>query len=107
VRASRRWLDRAGIVEGPVFCRVRRGGMVDKTQALTSQSLAGIVKRHCAQAGLDPKLYGAHSLRAGWCTTFAQTGASDSQGMEQSGHASHASWKRYVRKASVMRDNAT
>jgi integrase len=108
VRALRAWLDRSGIVDGPVFRSVRKGqpGTIG-TQRLTPPSVAIIVKRHIARlAGLDPDRYGAHSLRAGFVTSCALAGMSESKIMRQSGHRSSATLQRYIRPASVWVDNA-
>jgi integrase len=63
VAALREWLARADIVKGPVFRGIDQwGGLDDK--AMTPQSVNGILKRRIALAGLDPKAFSAHGLRA-------------------------------------------
>ena len=71
VEALREWLLRADIAKGPVFRAIDQwGGLDDK--ALTPQAVNSILKRRVAAAGLDPKLYSAHGLRAGYLTEAAQ-----------------------------------
>lgn len=61
VRTLRRWLDAAVLSGGALFRNVDRHGRVAGA-ALTDQLVMKVVKR-CAAAGLDPKLFAAHSLR--------------------------------------------
>jgi site-specific recombinase XerD len=72
IRALRSWLATAGVAAGPVFRRVTRSGAV--TTPLTAQSVALIVKRRVAAAGLDPAAFAGHSLRAGFATQAARDG---------------------------------
>ena len=54
VEALRAWLDAAGIKKGAVFREITRWGQLGRT-ALDPQSVNAILKKRCAQAGLDPK----------------------------------------------------
>ncbi len=88
VALLRDWLDAAGISEGPLFRPVSRSGRVRAARdaggsdnvanfsgpRLTTQAVADIIKRHAGAADLDPDLFGAHSLRAGFITTAAERG---------------------------------
>lgn len=58
------WITAACITTGPVFRRVRSGGILGSA-ALTAQSLALVLKARAAAAGYDPAEYASHSLRAG------------------------------------------
>ncbi len=58
------WLARAGITEGPIFRRVWKSVA---GPALSAQSVAAIVKRRAALAGISGD-WAAHSLRAGFIT---------------------------------------
>jgi site-specific recombinase XerD len=107
VRALRAWTDLAGAIDdGPLFRRVRSGGRVT-SERLTAQSVALIVKRHAVRAGLDPDNFGGHSLRAGFVTTAALAGMSESKIMRQTRHKSSATLQRYIRPATVWTDNAS
>ena len=87
VAALREWLARADIVKGPVFRAIDQwGGLDDK--ALTPQSVNAILKRRIALAGLDPKAFSAHGLRAGYLTEAARRGVSLPEAMQQSQHRS-------------------
>ena len=53
VRAARAWLDASGIVEGPVFRRIVRGGQAGPAR-LDARALSRVVKRAAVVNGLDP-----------------------------------------------------
>ena len=105
VRALRRWLRDAGIVERALFRGVDRHGNVSDS-ALTDQVVAKVLKRHCAAAGLDCDRFSGHSLRAGLATQAAINGASERSIMRQTGHKSSAMVRRYIRDGELFRDNA-
>jgi site-specific recombinase XerD len=67
VTALRRWLEEADIHQGPIFRAVDRWGHVRKRR-LTAQVVAAVVKQAAVAAGLDPRQYAGHSLRAGFVT---------------------------------------
>jgi integrase len=119
VRALSAWLEGAGITEGPVFRPVSRHGTV-LPQRLRANSVALIIKRAVAAAqlaaldqgnrwladALDPARYAGHSLRAGFITSAAAAGVSESDIMRQSGHRRADTLRKYVRHATVFRHNA-
>jgi integrase len=98
VRAVRDWLELAGIAEGPVFRPVDRHGNV-RSQRLTAQSVALVLKRAAAAAGLPTREVSGHSLRAGFVTEAKKHGADDAAIMDQTGHKSLAMVQRYHRRA--------
>jgi integrase len=105
VRSLRAWLDASGIAAGPLFRRVNRHGQL-LAQRMSGAAVALVVKRHAAAAGLDAAKYSGHSLRAGLATSAAIAGASDRSIMAQTGHRSVNMVRRYVRDASLFRENA-
>jgi hypothetical protein len=56
--------------------------------ALADDGAARIVKRYAAAVGLDPAVYSGHSLRAGFLTSAAESGASVFKLAEVSRHKS-------------------
>ena len=82
VTALKEWLERVDISKGPNFATSPMGAVEDR--ALTPQSINLIVKRRCAAAGLDPKGFSAHGLRAGYLTEAARRGVTLPEGMQQS-----------------------
>lgn len=90
VRAIEAWRDAADISSGPLFRRIdRHGNVLDRVRPVV---VADVVKRSAVAAQLEPKLFGAHSLRAGWITTAAGDGRTERSIMQHSRHKhrSHA-----------------
>lgn len=104
VRSFEDWISAAGITEGPVFRRIDRHENV--MGGLTAQSVRLIVKKCCEEVGLDPKRYGAHSLRSGFCSQAAKAGKPEHQIMKQTRHKRSDSLQRYIKKANLFDDNA-
>jgi len=104
VRALQAWLTAASITEGALFLSVNRHGQVGGR--LSDKRVANVVKQAVAPLGLDAKNFAGHSLRAGLVTSAAIQGRSDRSIMNQTGHRSVAMVQRYVREASLFRDNA-
>ncbi|WP_407530059.1 hypothetical protein [Methylobacterium oryzisoli] len=86
VALVREWLEAAKITEGPVIRPVSRSGIVRGAERVTTQTVADIVKRYAAAAGLDAAAFGAHSLRAGYIITAAERGADLARILDQSRH---------------------
>ena len=99
VKALDRWLELAGIGEGPLFRPINRHDRVVNGKALTAQSVALIVKSAVGKSkGADAaKLVSGHSLRAGFVTEAAMVGMQTSAIMGQTGHKSLEMVYRYVR----------
>ena len=74
VRRVRAWLDAAGHSSGPLFRRVRRGGIPVATR-LNVRSIRWIVAKRAAAAGIEGRISG-HSLRVGAAQSLAAAGAS-------------------------------
>ena len=105
MKAVQAWIEAAGITEGPVFRSIAKGGRVSSMR-LSDRSVADIVKRHVSRIGLDPALFGGHSLRAGFLTSAAAKGASVFKMMDVSRHKSVDTLRGYVRDAELFRDHA-
>ena len=105
VRALADWLEAAEITAGPLFRAVDRFGRVQKV-ALSDRSVARIVQRAAAAAGLDPTTVAGHSLRAGFATTAAKNGKSLDAIMRQTLHRSERVARSYIRHAGMFDDNA-
>jgi integrase len=106
VRALRAWLDAAGITSGPIFRGVAKGGKTVRRGRLDPGSVARIVKRAAARAGLpDADDFSGHSLRSGLATEAARSGATDNAIMDQTGHTDVRSVKRYIRRGRRFTDN--
>ena len=92
----KKWLATSGIQSGPVFRGLRSNGKI-RDRALNDREVARIVKRAAEAIGLDPDLFGGHSLRAGYVTMARKNGLEWTTIMEQTGHKQLATVKRYSR----------
>lgn len=98
VIALHHWVKVADIKEGYVFRAVNRHDRI-ASLGLSAQSVALIVKATAIRAGLDAKNLSGHSLRAGYCTSAAETGLQLWQIREQTGHKSNVTLLKYIRRA--------
>jgi len=98
VEALREWLDRADVARGPIFRAIDRWEAVQE-KALTPQSINLIVKRRCVLAGLEPREFSAHGLRAGYLTEAARRGIALPEAMQQSQHRSVQQAASYYNEA--------
>ncbi len=105
VEAVQTWLAAAEISTGPVFRAVGRGGRVS-CEALADDSAARIVKRYASRVGLDPASYAGHSLRSGFLTSAAESGASIWKLSEVSRHKSLDTLRGYVRRVDLFKEHA-
>lgn len=66
------WLERAAVADGPLFRRLSQCGTRVLADRMSDRSVAEIVKARAKVAGLDPKSFAGHSLRAGFLTSAAR-----------------------------------
>jgi site-specific recombinase XerD len=99
------YIKAASITSGPMFRRIRRGNHITDHR-LGAQTICKLVKDQAAKLGLDPKQYGAHSMRAGFLTSAAAKGANLFKMMDVSRHKSVDTLRGYVRSADAFRDHA-
>jgi site-specific recombinase XerD len=69
-------------------------------------AVATIVKKYALAAGLDPAEFSGHSLRSGFATSAAETGASVLKIMETTRHKSVDVLAGYVRRVDLFKDHA-
>jgi integrase len=90
---------------GPLFPSVSKHGRLGG-RSMSDRAVSDVVKRYAARAGLDPALFGGHSLRAGFATQAALGGASDREIMRQGRWTNPRTVHRYIRTANPLEDNA-
>jgi integrase len=73
---------------------------------LSGEGVCLVVRERVEAAGIDPKNYSGHSLRAGLATSAAQAGVSSWKIRQQTGHASDAMLSRYIRDGELFIQNA-
>jgi integrase len=105
VKALRVWLEEAGIVSGPLFRQVNKGGWIG-SRALTDQSVSLVLRKCAVRVGLPCERLSGHSLRAGLVTSAAKIGVSSWKIRQQTGHRSDAMLQRYIRDADIFVENA-
>ncbi len=105
VAAMKHWLEAAAITDGPVFRRMRKGGVV-LSDPLRPQGVAQVVKHYAEKAGYDPADFSAHSLRSGFLTSAAARGASVFKLIEVSRHKSVDTLRGYIRRVEIFEDHA-
>jgi integrase len=105
IRALRAWLEIAELTAGPVFRKVDRFGNIG-SRALHASAVGEILRKRMAAAGIDPKGYSAHSLRAGLVTSAAKAGVPGWKIRQQTGHKSDTSLARYIRDQQIFENNA-
>jgi integrase len=106
VVALRAWIDHAEIHNGPLFRAVDQVGRIG-TKRLEGRTVANVVKRHVDRAGLDPRRFGAHSLRSGFVTTCDIFDISNSKIKRITGHKSDTVLDGYKRPRADWATNAT
>lgn len=100
------WLEHAGIMEGPIFRPVAKGGRIAE-QRLSGEAVNIVVKSRAEAAGIEPERLSGHSLRAGLATSAAMAGAATHKIRAQTGHSSEAMLMRYIRDGDIFESNAT
>ncbi|GAA0222010.1 site-specific integrase [Saccharothrix mutabilis subsp. mutabilis] len=90
---------------GPLFPAVSRYGRI-AAKPMSDKAVSDLVKRYALKAGLDPALFGGHSLRAGFATQAALGGAGDREIMRQGRWTNPRTVHRYIRTANPLEDNA-
>jgi integrase len=104
VKILRHWLQVRGPEPGALFCCVMRQCPTGKH--LHGNRIAQIVQEAVAAIGLDPRQYGAHSMRAGFVSEALANGASQIMVARQTGHASIETLRIYERGRNLFRGNA-
>jgi len=93
VLALKNWMELIDIKNGKIF------NISDKNVAL-------IIKKYANHAGLDSNKYAGHSLRSGFATSTAESGADERNIMAMTGHKSTEMVRRYIKEANLFKNNA-
>ena len=101
----REWLEISNIKSGPVFRRFSKGSVLTDKR-LTDQSVALLIKEHLRLAGIENKNFSGHSLRSGFATVAADSGADERSIMAMTGHKTTQMVRRYIRDANLFKNNA-
>ena len=100
-----KWLELSNIKSGPIFRRFSKGSVLTNNR-LTDQSVVLIIKDYLNLAGIENKNYSGHSLRSGFATVAAESGADERSIMAMTGHKTTQMVRRYIREANIFKNNA-
>ena len=73
---------------------------------ISDKSVALIIKKYANLAGLNGKNYAGHSLRSGFATATAESGAEERHIMTMTGHKTTQMVRRYIKEANLFKNNA-
>ena len=95
----------SNIKSGPIFRKFNKGcNLSDKR--LTAQTIALILKKYLTAAGIENTNYSGHSLRSGFATVSAESGADERSIMAMTGHKTTQMVRRYIKEANIFKNNA-
>ena len=93
VKSLKNWLEVSDLKEGKIF-------------NISDKSVALIIKKYAKYAGLDAHRYAGHSLRSGFATSTAESGAEERNIMAMTGHKSTEMVRRYIKESNLFKNNA-
>jgi len=93
VIALKNWIEIIELRSGKIF------NISDKNVAL-------LIKKYANYAGLESHRYAGHSLRSGFATSTAESGAEERSIMAMTGHKSTEMVRRYIKEANLFKNNA-
>ncbi len=105
VSSLKRWINLSKINTGPIFRRFAKGSILT-SHRLTDQSVVLIIKDCLKLAGIESQNFSGHSLRSGFATVAAESGADERSIMAMTGHKSTQMVRRYIREANIFKNNA-
>jgi len=105
VISLKNWIDTSKINSGSLFRRLTKGSRLSDNR-LTDQTVALLIKKYLQLAGIDSKNYSGHSLRSGFATSAAESGAEERSIMTMTGHKSTEMVRRYIKEANLFKNNA-
>ena len=93
VTSLKNWIDKSEMKTGKIF-------------DISDKSVALIIKKYASLSGLDANRYGGHSLRSGFATSTAESGAEERNIMAMTGHKTTQMVRRYIHEANLFKNNA-
>tara|TARA_X000001036_G_scaffold421604_1_gene443643 strand:+ start:679 stop:1596 length:918 start_codon:yes stop_codon:yes gene_type:complete len=93
VKTLKKWIEINDFQEGRIF-------------NISDKSVALIIKKYANHAGLDSHKYAGHSLRSGFATSTAESGAEERSIMAMTGHKSTEMVRRYIKESNLFKNNA-
>ena len=84
------------------ICKMNKGFIFN----ISDKMVAILIKKYLLAAGFDPKKYSGHSLRSGFATTAASSGADEKSIMTMTGHKTTQMVRRYIKESNLFKNNA-
>ena len=88
----KKWIEIANIQKGLLF-------------DISDKMVAILIKRYLSEAGFDSKKYSGHSLRSGFATVAADSGADEKSIMNMTGHKTTQMVRRYIKESNLFKNN--
>jgi site-specific recombinase XerD len=104
VLTLKKWIEVSNINSGSLFRRFSKGSKLTNNR-LTDQTVALLIKKYLKLAGIESKNYSGHSLRSGFATSAAESGAEERNIMAMTGHKSPEMVRRYIKEANLFKNN--
>lgn len=104
VTAVQNWLHWSKISTGPLFRKILKNDKPAKWR-MSDKTVSLIIKKYISLIGLNPDLYGAHSLRHGFATSAALSGLEERLIMKQTRHRSVEMVRRYINEGDLFANN--
>jgi site-specific recombinase XerD len=101
----KKWLEISNIKSGAIFRKFNKGFSLSDNR-LTDQTVALLLKNYLSVAGIENKNYSGHSLRSGFATVSAESGADERSIMAMTGHKTTQMVRRYIKEANLFKNNA-
>ena len=105
VVSMQKLIEISKITFGPIFRKFTKGSKLSNSR-LTDQTVALLIKEYLKLALIDSKNYSGHSLRSGFATAAAESGAEERSIMSMTGHKSTEMVRRYIKEADLFKNNA-
>ncbi len=105
VTSLKNWINLSKIKTGSIFRRFSKGSILTGNR-LTDQSVVLIIKNCLKLAGIENQNFSGHSLRSGFATVAAESGADERSIMAMTGHKTTQMVRRYIREANIFKNNA-
>jgi site-specific recombinase XerD len=105
VISVQKWIKLSKISSGPLFRRFTKGSKLSDNR-LSDQTVSLLIKEYLMIAGINNKNYSGHSLRSGFATSAAESGAEERSIMTMTGHKSTEMVRRYIKEANLFKNNA-
>ena len=105
VLSLKNWIQVSNINSGPLFRRFSKNSKLLEKR-LSDQTIALLIKKYLKLAGIENKNFSGHSLRSGFATSAAESGAEERSIMAMTGHKSSEMVRRYIKDANIFKNNA-